>query len=559
MKGQIARVTAAICLLKKSIGKQRSKPTPLALLPKPSAKGDAIISTCDTIVHAARSRVTANRAKRNVGLPIHRLPIELLVYIFHEALRCLPSTTPPSKALRDLRLVSVHWSKVIEGAASLWSITSCLDPEKAVTLALHRSRGSMLHVSCVCSEKLERYDYAAKVVPFAKRWRTLTVSVRSKATVVKYLAARAPNLQELSVTCTYTPGGTIDRALFEVAAPKLRTLELSRCPLPWASVGLSGLQSLVIQHVRDGAPTVQMVVFVLECSPAIEVLKINNCSIQADESTMTKKRLPIALRSLRSLQIKDIGAQAVSQLLDSIIYRDDTTLEVDVGYTEEWSATVLEHAERQIARTQDYEAEHIFCVEASSYSLKFTFADKRVVINLTDDHQGWKNDTERIQVLQFVLNHYFRPALDGFNPWFQYYSSASATERLHKELLICHQALPDIRVLVTTYKHIQRIVQFLSCPTITDGEILWLFPGMLYVWVVDPDTSDGLECLVNLAETRLANGFTRPLHQLRVDGAEIAQKKLNLLRELIPYVSVVGTITEEEEKDKTVKKSDKNP
>lgn len=557
MKGHIATVTAAICLLKKAVGKQRPKLTPL--LPKPKAKGDAIISTCGTIVHAARNRVSTNRTKRNVGLPVHKLPPELLVYIFHEALRSLPNTTPPSKALRDLRLVAVYWSQVIEGAASLWCVTSCLDPGKAVTMALHKSRGSMLHVSCVCSEKLERYDYAAKVVPFAKRWKSLTVSVRSKATAMKYLAAKAPNLRDLSVTCTYTPGGTIDRTLFEMAAPKLRTLELSRCPLPWASVGLSGLQSLVIQHVRDGSPSVQMVVFVLECSPAIETLKINNCTIQADDSTLTKKRRPVALHSLRSLQIKDIGAQAVSQLLDSIIYRDDTTLELDVGYTEEWSTTVLEHAERQIARTQDYEAEHIFCVEVSSYALKFTFADKRVVINLTDDHQGWKNDAERMQVLQFVLNHYFRPALDGFSPWFQYYSSASSTERLHKELLICHQALPDIRVLVTTYKHIQRIVQFLTCPTLTDDEIIWLFPSMLYVWVVDPDTSDGLECLITLAETRLANGFTRPLHQLRVDGAEIAQKKLNLLRELIPYVSVVGTITQDEEKEKTVKKSDKRP
>ncbi|KAF8437276.1 hypothetical protein L210DRAFT_3547341 [Boletus edulis BED1] len=160
------------------------------------------------------------QTQRNSFLPISRLPTETLAAIFIYSARNYHSTHSgyPTRTAPDWVNVSYvcrHWRNVALNCATLWSyylfITS---PRWTEELLLHAD----VYPSRLC---------------FVKR---LHLNLPQMCLKDHFLSSPAPRLQNLKMSQF--------SALFDGDTPALRTLELSRCPVPWYSFTLNGLTTL---------------------------------------------------------------------------------------------------------------------------------------------------------------------------------------------------------------------------------------------------------------------------------------------------------------------------
>ncbi|KAG8952604.1 hypothetical protein FRC04_003965 [Tulasnella sp. 424] len=254
---------------------------------------------------------------------IHTLPPELLVITFHITLDTLPPNIPYSVALRKLRLVSVHWSRVIDQAASLWATTSCLDPEEAVKMALRKSAGALLSVACVCNYRTKPWDYAALVVPHCRRWSSLRAETGHSQRILALLSGKTPNLRSLTVGPRPLSFGlnlvSVNEPMqLDQTTCQLRELVVRCCSLSGFTFTFPHLRRLDLINVLPQGPSVDQVVGVLAgCAETLETLVLVRCAIRpCHERLDQEKRL--SMSKLKKVTIRSVYEASVAQILDSI-------------------------------------------------------------------------------------------------------------------------------------------------------------------------------------------------------------------------------------------------
>ncbi|KIO19468.1 hypothetical protein M407DRAFT_11369 [Tulasnella calospora MUT 4182] len=256
-------------------------------------------------------------AGRNKECPINKLPPEVLIILFHIALESLPPGTRYSKALRALRVVSVRWSSLIDQAATLWARSSCLDPEKAVKMALRKSAGALLRVACVCGVTEERYDYAALVLPHSRRWSSLEAGTAKARTIVTLLSGQLPNLRSLTVLSP--PNGAGPQSLqLDPTTYQLRYLTIRYCSISGFQFAFPYLRGLDLIGLSPQGPSVDQVITVLAaCADSLECLGLAQSVIRPHPRQFCPENR-VSLPKLRYLAMGGINGASVTQILASM-------------------------------------------------------------------------------------------------------------------------------------------------------------------------------------------------------------------------------------------------
>ncbi|KAG8915803.1 hypothetical protein FRC00_013572 [Tulasnella sp. 408] len=257
---------------------------------------------------------------------INKLPPELLVYIFHQALADLHPDIRYSTALRQLRLVCSWWARIIDEAGTLWATTSCLDPGPAVEMALRKCRGSLLHVSCRCDVYRTAYcSYVDRILPYSHLWYSLQVKASSLTTITVLLQEPAPNLRKLSIN--FPPGS--DNAQVVPAIPgttiaNLHEFSIHSCKLLWGEASTTNLRQLVLRNVKN--VHIVNALEVLRQAKSLTELVVSRCQLLPVHRDVESGE--VALPNLENLVLENIDSYPLAQLLIAIAHPTTTSLQV---------------------------------------------------------------------------------------------------------------------------------------------------------------------------------------------------------------------------------------
>ncbi|KAG9046654.1 hypothetical protein FS837_003901 [Tulasnella sp. UAMH 9824] len=274
-----------------------------------------------------KSRIMQTRKRRNDFLPINRLPVEMVVEIFHHVLDsdalCPPTTTPYLARLKTLASVCSAWRRLVSGTPSLWAVLESTCPSAFLPIVIRKAKGSLLNVRCAAKGGYTRSFYWGEataflrsIIPLANKWATLYLDP------IMY-TERMPNLQK-----AWCQGnGILVARPFGGPTPRLRELRLHNVSIDWSFVELRDLLVLVL--VTSNPPSISRLLAVLERSPKLELMELRDSKV---DTTDTPSAIPtIILPRLRDLTLSNMNHQAVSTILRSIHTSTFRTFVLDSG------------------------------------------------------------------------------------------------------------------------------------------------------------------------------------------------------------------------------------
>ncbi|KAG8949910.1 hypothetical protein FRC04_008213 [Tulasnella sp. 424] len=290
----------------------------------------ALEPTRATLETSMKARIIQARKRRNAFLPINRLPVEVVVEIFHIVLYsdalCPPTTTTHLARLKRLASVFSVWRSLVSGTPSLWAVLESTCPPAFLPTVIRKAKGSLLNIRCLWTDprlvtrnkpiphEKNVTAFLHAVLPLAQRWGTLYLNIPLSfdPPLEQVLETHMPNLRRASVRCIgYGPLVTNP---FGGAAPQLKELSVHQVPINWASVELKGLSVLVLMFCP--VPSISHLFAILERSPGLEVLELNLVDPDITDAPST---IPsIVLPHLKDLSLRNINRQATSLLLQSI-------------------------------------------------------------------------------------------------------------------------------------------------------------------------------------------------------------------------------------------------
>ncbi|KAG9043352.1 hypothetical protein FS837_009695 [Tulasnella sp. UAMH 9824] len=236
----------------------------------------------DDYVDAMNLKLLALRSQRNLHASIHRLPVELLVYIFQLSLPDPKTGMPYLEALRTFLWVCTYWADVISAATSLWRVVSSMCSPRFLVLSLERLNSNCpLHIDCDGASDEELILILSQISPHIHRWETANIAMPETEEGRQYLSRPAPRLRRLHL-CGNIIGEpnhpTFD--IFNGSADRLEEVKVTRAGLPWDSPILRGIKSLDLQCCTT--IRVSDIVSVLNTCSDLSTLIIGNTGIEVD-------------------------------------------------------------------------------------------------------------------------------------------------------------------------------------------------------------------------------------------------------------------------------------
>ncbi|KAG8891506.1 hypothetical protein FRC00_013588, partial [Tulasnella sp. 408] len=204
-------------------------------------------------------RVALIATHRNPLLPIHRLPPELLSYIFEESLGHFDATPNPrtTKRLLVLATVSRHWKDVLDQSPSTWG---WIDTLRDAPFAVKKSQNAPLLINLVNEGELDTSKLEqgfATFLPHSKRWQSLQLhlsTIGAEDFIQRFGSLSTPNLQDLGLVVVDAKSVSGDQpTLKNLDRHPLRRLVLSGIRTSWDTVaGFIELRSLKIANLCYG-------------------------------------------------------------------------------------------------------------------------------------------------------------------------------------------------------------------------------------------------------------------------------------------------------------------
>ncbi|KIO28609.1 hypothetical protein M407DRAFT_229976 [Tulasnella calospora MUT 4182] len=235
---------------------------------------------------AVNLEVRAVKTQRNLHATIHKLPVELLVYIFQLALPSPKDGPHYIQSIDTLLRVCTRWTTIINGAPSLWTVVTpaCGANYLAWTLAKLGSNYP-LHIHCDFLSDGEFTPILREISPHIHRWETAVIVLPQTEEGRQYLSAPAPRLRRLHLS---VPSGTRLAAegdsqpfdIFNGSADWVEDVKLTATCLPWNSSILRGLKSLYLQWCKP--IRVSNVISILNGCPDLGTLVFEDTEITVD-------------------------------------------------------------------------------------------------------------------------------------------------------------------------------------------------------------------------------------------------------------------------------------
>ncbi|KAF8550389.1 hypothetical protein OG21DRAFT_419864 [Imleria badia] len=189
---------------------------------------------------------------------IFRLPTEILESIFIDCARDHHSKEndflgQPVPNWVNVSYVCRHWRNVALDCPTLWSYLFAISLRWTEEL-LARSKQAPLKLYIIqdlTSPFSSELSFVEPVMKHVERIQELHLYIQEERSVAGYfsrLSSPAPLLETLRIT-TERRSSEWSSILFNGDTPALRTLELSRCPVPWYSFKLGSLTRLSLHRI----------------------------------------------------------------------------------------------------------------------------------------------------------------------------------------------------------------------------------------------------------------------------------------------------------------------
>lgn len=309
-----------------------------------SAMSTGLIESRPENRHSQAPYPVQKSADRNLTVTIQSLPHELLVMVLKHSLPqvalddkiLLPSDPCPEyvDALYSLRSICGAWRYLVDGNTSFWKVVCSQLPMEVNSALIAKSGQSTL----IVHRSDTRPDLVAEFMELANsqrtRWATalFQFSASDVDSVTCYLAEPAPQLQSLSLEGDPSLNADIETSISLLGGQtqNIRKLNIFATPIQWSSNPFTRLKSLQLRRVefRDGGPTIQHILDILACSPALETFKLRRTELLPTpiDTHSPKLRLPL----LQSLSLFAISATTVERILDRIAVDPDIVTQIDI-------------------------------------------------------------------------------------------------------------------------------------------------------------------------------------------------------------------------------------
>ncbi|KAG8961752.1 hypothetical protein FRC00_011398 [Tulasnella sp. 408] len=290
--------------------------------------------------------------QRNLTLPVHRLPLDVLALIFEEFPVWSPSKDTTS--ILDLLKVDHGWRTAILNLPELWTAFPLDLPPKLAPLVLARSKNlplTLTYPSIPARKYLEDGEAqehsqdideieTMELVPSplgaalggSPRWRKidLTLSCGLYESAEELLEAPTPALEVLRVFVKY-PASSSTMGPFTLAAgPPLKELALHRVITSWHSPRLVGLIKLDLGDTNSG-PSTNQLLRILSNSPQLEHLSLTDLQPPAYGASSWSSG-PVLLEHLKTLHVTRSANKYISALLESAQFPRCTSVQLWDGY-----------------------------------------------------------------------------------------------------------------------------------------------------------------------------------------------------------------------------------
>ncbi|KAG8917716.1 hypothetical protein FRC01_002268 [Tulasnella sp. 417] len=268
----------------------------------------------DEFDHALNLEISALQSQRNRYASIHKLPVELLVYIFRLSL------PPPEDGdwyvenLQDLLEVCKYWNSTIRLASSLWSVITSSHGPDWFALSLKKSgTTSPLHIFCNFLPQEEFAPVLQLIAPHIHRWETAEILMPETPEGREYLSAPAPNLRRLDLSLPVPPPEEdedeeeLDYNPFDIfngSADRLEEVKLTYTCIPWDSPILRGLKSF---HLKFCPPIrVSNIITILNECPGLQTLIVKYTTITMDMQTDPSRAVTMTELENITLEAKEL-------------------------------------------------------------------------------------------------------------------------------------------------------------------------------------------------------------------------------------------------------------
>lgn len=282
---------------------------------------------------------------------VHKLPTELLVYIFRLSLVPLPDycliadflPVSPHIMLDKLMIVCSIWKELVHNSPSLWSEIRSSDSKRLITKVLEKSKEHPLMVTLsgpVEEEERPGYylnqEFIREAGKHIHRWRQADLCLwDGEDLVVEPLQTAAPALERMELLVLHDASTrTLD--LFRGEAPRLEHISFQGIALrDWSSPIFAGLHHLSIVSPSVTQPSLQQVLGMLRSSPQLTFVRLSNFRGQSNEGHDGDATFPVVLQHLKSLALKDLPPTMLESLLAQIRIPRRCTVSIFCEYEDE--------------------------------------------------------------------------------------------------------------------------------------------------------------------------------------------------------------------------------
>ncbi|KAG1720382.1 hypothetical protein EDB19DRAFT_1777610, partial [Suillus lakei] len=322
----------------KSVTRDITLSCPEITADSPALTSKAQIEIDDELV-ALQERMRSLWTHRNSLSPVSSIPPEILGAIFvHHVQQTQLLHAPDAPAVLSWLIIGHvcrYWREVALGTPELWA-TPFLNSSQATEEMLMRSKMTPLKLR---TGRQYRMDCVQKTLMHIERLQEITLPFFSGGTthrcITEFLdtlsSCSAPNLQSLSLEVGFkqTPRIAIPTSF---PAPNLRSLQIKRCDLSWASSVLTGLTVLNITDLSPEChPTLDELISALRRMPALHTLGLEDALPTLPPQTTSLPRAPRAT-NVRLPHLKQLRFVAkmleVANVLARIELQESTTSEV---------------------------------------------------------------------------------------------------------------------------------------------------------------------------------------------------------------------------------------
>ncbi|KAG9013125.1 hypothetical protein FRB94_003565 [Tulasnella sp. JGI-2019a] len=253
----------------------------------------------------------------NAMIPIHQIPVELLIQVIQMAAFDF-FTIRHFERLFALAQVCKWWSGIVMGSPVLWTKVDDSLCIKSLKRTLQLSEDHPLDVVVGGFIKpdnnlIQRAERTALVCKYIPRWKSASLWCFAEA-LPHLESSHAPTLRGLSLTGL---GSLRALDLFQGHAPQFSRLSLNGLSLKdWSAAFLCGLRSFRLQHIKEGGPSLQQFFRTLRSCPELKILVIDE--VQFSKAASELSEFDVSPIHLPALQLLSIQRSAITTILRTI-------------------------------------------------------------------------------------------------------------------------------------------------------------------------------------------------------------------------------------------------